>query len=74
MRKLLPDAKVDIIRLGIAMPEIDHDIWKQAVKEALTEWLDDKFITLGKWSLGGILAAAFAGCVYLWLLSQGWHK
>lgn len=56
------------------MSEIDPDLWKKAVKEALTEWLDDKFTMLGKWTLGGLLCAAFAGLMYVWLISQGWHK
>lgn len=47
---------------------------KEALKEAITEWLNDKFIMLGKWTLGGLAAAAFAGLVYLAILGLGWHK
>jgi len=52
------------------MPEID----KEVVKEALREWLDDAFATFGKWTFTGLMAAAFAGLVYLALKGQGWNK
>lgn len=56
------------------MPNIDPEIQKQAVKEALREWLNDQFAAFGRWSFYGILAAAFAGLVYLALSGAGWHK
>jgi hypothetical protein len=56
------------------MPDIDKNIQKEAVKEALQEWLDKQFAMLGKWTLGGICSIGLAVLVYLWLSSQGWHK
>lgn len=56
------------------MPNIDPNIQKQAVKEALREWLDDQFASFGKWTFTGLLAAAFVGLVYLALTGAGWHK
>lgn len=53
------------------MPEIDPNITKDAVKEALKEWLNDQFAAFGKWTLTGLLSAAFVGCVYLWLAGHG---
>jgi hypothetical protein len=53
---------------------IDKEIQKQAVKEAIKEWLDYSFAEFGKWTLKGLLAAALVGALYLALLSQGWHK
>ena len=47
---------------------------KEAMKEAMAEWLDDKFALFGKWTAGGLLAAAFFGLVYLGLTGQGWKK
>ena len=44
------------------------------VKESIQEWLDAQFALLGKWTLGGILAAAFAGLVYMALTGAGWHR
>ena len=47
---------------------------KAALKEALKEWLDDKYASFGKWSLHGLLAMLLAGVVYLFMISNGWHK
>lgn len=41
-----------------------HDEEKQIVKDALKEWLDEKFATFGKWSLASILAAALVAAVF----------
>jgi hypothetical protein len=57
------------------MPEnVDKEVWKEAIKEAISEWLEAKFAQLGKWTFGGLMAAAFAGAVYLALKGQGWSK
>ena len=48
----------------------DHQ--KEAIKEALSEWLDTKFSEFGKISLKGILAMVLVAVVYLWAASQGW--
>ena len=56
------------------MPNIDPEVQKQAVKEAIREWLDEIFAAFGRWSLMAIFAAAFAGLVYLALIGAGWHK
>lgn len=53
---------------------IDKDTAKEAVKEALKEWLDEKYTVFGKWSFHGLLAMMLAGIVYLFMLSNGWHK
>lgn len=54
------------------MPNIDKDIQKEAVKEALTEWLEAKYATFGKWSMRSIGAAALVVLAYLFLSSHGW--
>jgi hypothetical protein len=56
------------------MPNIDPEVQKQAVKEALREWLNDQFAAFGRWTFYGLLSAAFAGIVYLALVGAGWHK
>tara|TARA_R110000796_G_scaffold82281_1_gene180627 strand:+ start:148 stop:327 length:180 start_codon:yes stop_codon:yes gene_type:complete len=48
----------------------DHE--KEAIKEALSDWLDDKFAEFGRFSLKGILAVTLVAIVYLWSASQGW--
>lgn len=45
---------------------------KEALKEGLQEWLDHQFAAFGKWTLAGLLAAAFVGAVYLALAGSGW--
>ena len=47
---------------------------KEALKEALREWLDDRFALLGKWSAGAIAAALLSAVVWLILTAEGWHK
>jgi len=56
------------------MPNIDPEIQKQAVKEALREWLDERYAALGRWAFTSIMAAAFAGLIYLALIGAGWKK
>jgi hypothetical protein len=56
------------------MPHIDRNVQKEAVKEALQEWLDKQFATLGKWTLGGLMSMGFAVLVYLYLAQNGWTK
>lgn len=53
---------------------IDKEAQKQAIKEAIREWLDDSFAEFGRWTLKGLLAAAFCGAVYLAMAGAGWHK
>ncbi len=56
------------------MPELDKETQKEAVKEALQEWLDKQFAIFGKWTVTGLLSAAFVGAVYLFLAGHGWVK
>ena len=45
---------------------------KEVLKEALREWLDEKFASFGKWSLGGICAILLCLLAYFWLTTHGW--
>ena len=56
------------------MPNIDPELQKQAVKEALREWVDDRYKEVGKWTIRGLGAAAFAGLIYLALVGFFMHK
>lgn len=49
-------------------------VTKDAVKEALKEWLDEKFLLVGKFTVNGILAAGLAALVYFILVHQGWKQ
>jgi|TARA_R110000744_G_scaffold288543_1_gene399503 hypothetical protein len=37
---------------------------RQLVKEALQDWLDTKWVEVGKWSVRGMFALAFVVAVY----------
>ena len=45
---------------------------KQAIKEAITEWLNEKFAQFGRWSLLGICATALAVLAWFVLIKSGW--
>lgn len=47
---------------------------KDALKEALKEWLDEKFAVFGKWTAAGIAVAALGALAWLILTMNGWHK
>jgi hypothetical protein len=54
------------------MPYIDPEVQKQAVKEALHEFLEARYAAFGRFSLVTLFAAAFCGLMYLFLGSHGW--
>jgi hypothetical protein len=53
-------------------PDEQKELHKEAIKEAISEWLDKQFITLGKWTLKGLAAMGLAVLVYLWAAAHGW--
>ena len=53
---------------------LDKNETKEAVKEALKEWLDTKYTAFGRWSLHGLLAMMLVVIVYLFMIQNGWHK
>lgn len=56
-----------------ALEKIDHErIYKEAVREALKEWLDEKFTLVGKWTVNSVLAVMLAAMVYFVLAFNGW--
>lgn len=52
----------------------NNDRIKEALKDALKEWLDEKFLLWGKWSMGALLAVALTGLTYVILKGYGWTK
>ena len=58
-------------------PEVEHfsrEERKKIIKEAITEWMDGKFLELGIWTFRGMLAMGFGVLVYLVLITNGWVK
>lgn len=52
----------------------ERQIVKGIVKEAIKEWLDEKFAQFGKWTLTGILASSLALLAYLLVRFGGFQK
>ena len=53
---------------------MDKEELKRITKEALKEWLDEKILTFGKWSLSTLMAALLAALIYFILWANGWQK
>lgn len=47
---------------------------KDALKEAMKEWLDEKFASFGKWSLTAMAAVALSWVIYGLISVNGFHK
>jgi hypothetical protein len=47
---------------------------KEAMREAAKEWLDERYREVGKWSVRGIAAAAFAALAYFIATHGGFVK
>ena len=46
---------------------------KQIIKEAISEWLDEKYSEFGRWTLHGLMATGIAALGYF-AASHGWIK
>lgn len=53
-------------------PEEQKDLHKEAIKEAIQEWLDQQYKMVGKWTMKGITAAALAVLFYMYAAAHGW--
>jgi hypothetical protein len=53
-------------------PEEQKELHKQAIKEAIQEWLDTQYKAVGRWTMKGVLAAALAVLFYLYAAAHGW--
>ena len=47
---------------------------KAVMKDALKEWLDQKYTDFGKWSFGALMAAILGAVIYFILSANGWTK
>ena len=46
------------------MGEMDREEQKAIIKEAIMEWLDEKYAQFGRWTLHGVMAAALGALLY----------
>lgn len=56
------------------LADVDPDVVKAALKEAIREWLDEQFARFGKWSLASLSAMTLAALTYFVLSMSGWHR
>ena len=66
------DSSQDVIK--DAIHEMQRREFKQLIKEAIREWLDDQATKVGKWSIRFFALAALGALAYFILTTQGWHK
>ncbi len=59
-------------RLQHSEEEVDEHT-KELFKEAMKEWLDEKYATFGRWAVTSFAALVFVALVYFVLKSQGWQ-
>lgn len=45
---------------------------KRVLKEALKEWLDEKYSTFGRWAFWSLAAAGLFALCYFILTTNGW--
>lgn len=50
------------------------DITKEALRQVIKEWLDERYRDVGRWSLRGILLLGFAALAYFILTHTGWSR
>lgn len=80
--ELPPSAELDAYHAAMVKAHVDYlrdkttrEERKDILKEAIDEWLDKKYIAVGKWTVAGIIAACLAIISYAYLMDLGWrHK
>jgi len=53
---------------------LTKDEMKQAMKEGLKEWLDERYTEFGRWTFGMLFVAIIGALAYFVLSINGWHK
>lgn len=54
--------------------KLERGIVKDALKEAVSEWLDAKYKAVGKYTVRAMGVALFGAIVYFVLWAGGWHS
>jgi hypothetical protein len=53
-------------------PDPEAERQKEILKEALKEWMDEKFALLGKWAFSAFGVALIGALTYFILWTNGW--
>ena len=48
----------------------EQDPYKEAIRDAIHEWLDDTYAAVGRWTVRGIMALLFSIFIHLVLSSH----
>ena len=54
-------------------PEEQKELHKEAIKEAISEWLDKQILLVGRWTLKGLASMALVGMFWLYASAHGWN-
>lgn len=54
-------------------PEEQKELHKEAIKEAIQEWLDKQFITVGRWTIKGFAAMGLVSMLWIYAAAHGWN-
>jgi hypothetical protein len=54
--------------------KLDPGVVKDALKEGVREWIDDKYREVGKYTTRAIGVALFGALIYFLLWAGGWHS
>lgn len=52
---------------------MDKNDLKEATKQAIKEWLDERFNQFGRWTFNALAAAVGAAMLYFVLKMNGWN-
>ena len=53
-------------------PEEQKELHKEAIKEAISEWMDKQYSIVGQWTIRGFRTMLVVAVVYLWAAAHGW--
>jgi hypothetical protein len=53
------------------MEKLTKEEAKQAMKDALNEWLDKQFAIFGRWTVSGLVSSAIAALAYAYSKTHG---
>lgn len=52
----------------------EQELQKEAVKEGIKEWMDDNFMSFGKWTAVSFACILFAALLHFVLWTKGWRQ
>ena len=69
------DHQIDVLKNALREYTDEHAVERKAlIKEALHEWLEEKYAQWGRWTLSAFIAMLLGAFIYFILWTQGWHK